>query len=130
MKLSVPLSIIMIVFLFACQNNQGKKENESKKDSISTTEKTFQAPLEIKTEKNIDIRTYKNETQGWGYDIYKNGRLFIHQPHIPAVSGNEGFHSEQDAEKTAAYVCYKMEQTQSLPSLSINELDSHGVLSE
>lgn len=28
---------------------------------------------------------------GYGYDIYNNNKLFIHQPTVPAMPGNSGF---------------------------------------
>lgn len=35
--------------------------------------------------------------QGWGYDILANGKVFIHQPMIPAIPGKHSFRTKEDA---------------------------------
>lgn len=65
---------------------------------------------------------------GWGYAIYKNDVLFIYQTAIPAVNGHFLFSSAEKAMITAKYVAYKMTQKTGLPSVSVEELDSLGVL--
>jgi hypothetical protein len=64
----------------------------------------------------------------YGYDILKNGRILIHQPQIPALPGNEGFKTEEKAEKVAEFVIHKIRQNIFPPSITIQELDSLGVL--
>ncbi|MFX8644950.1 DUF4907 domain-containing protein, partial [Acinetobacter baumannii] len=32
---------------------------------------------------------------GWGYEIYKKGKLFIRQENIPAAEGRVGFKTEE-----------------------------------
>ncbi len=67
---------------------------------------------------------------GYGYNIYKDDRLFIHQTMIPAVNGGFMFSTPEDAQKAANYVAYIMSQKAGLPSVTIEELDSLGVLSD
>lgn len=61
---------------------------------------------------------------GWGYNIYRNKKLFIHQPHIPAISGNKGFVSKTDADKIAQLVISKIHKNIIPPDISLHELDS------
>ncbi|MBC7934553.1 MAG: DUF4907 domain-containing protein [Rhizobacter sp.] len=61
---------------------------------------------------------------GFGYNIFRNGKLYIHQPVIPAVGGNNGFTREAHAQKTAALVIDKIKRNIVPPSLSLEELDS------
>ncbi len=68
------------------------------------------------------------EKNTWGYDIYKNGRLFIHQPAIPAIPGNKGFTTIAAAEKTASKVMEKIRKGDNPPSVSIKEMQQMGVL--
>ncbi len=68
------------------------------------------------------------ENIGWGYKILRNDTMYINQPHIPAVSGNKGFSSEEKALTTANYAIDKIYQGQSLPAITPQELDSLGVL--
>ena len=61
---------------------------------------------------------------GFGYDIYLEGKLYVHQPTIPAVSGNRTFTSEQKAIRAAQLVVYKIEHNILPPTIEIRELDS------
>lgn len=75
--------------------------------------------------------TYKiiaspNET--FGYDIYSDNRLMIHQPSMPGLPGNEGFKTKDAAEKVAKLVISKMENGEMPPSVSVEELKELGVL--
>ncbi len=77
-----------------------------------------------------DTVTYKvfRVDSGWGYDIYVNRRIFIHQPYIPAVQGRFVFMSREAARKVAILVIHKMMERPGLPAVSVSELDSLGVL--
>jgi hypothetical protein len=69
--------------------------------------------------------TYKitNATKTtFGYDVYADGRMIIHQPCIPALPGSEGFKSESDAEKVAHLVIEKLKQGATLPTISIDDM--------
>jgi hypothetical protein len=60
----------------------------------------------------------------YGYDIYVNGRVLIHQLTIPGLPGNLGFRRKKDAEKVAGLVIHKLEQHVMPPAVSRAELDS------
>ena len=81
-----------------------------------------QAKVVKNQEKNIILQTFKVE-KGWGYRIIKNGRVFINQENIPAVSGNKSFRTEGDAKKVGQIVLAKVEN-RDIPSIGIMELDS------
>jgi len=74
------------------------------------------------------FQTTFNEEQGWGYQLLDNGKVFINQPHIPAVQGNKGFSSEEKAIKCAEYALKKVDEGMIPPTLTKIELDSLGVL--
>ena len=78
----------------------------------------------------IEVRTFKNDDviKGFGYDIYVDNALKVHQPHIPAVSGNKGFTSEEKAKRAGEFVGNKFRNNIMPPSVSPKELDSLGVL--
>ena len=40
----------------------------------------------------------------WCYDVFADGRLMIHQTSAPALPGNEGFKTKEDATKVALLV--------------------------
>ena len=58
----------------------------------------------------------------WGYDVYADGRLAIHQPSIPCLPGNKAFKSKEDATKTAQLVISKMNAGQMPPIVTIKDL--------
>ena len=83
--------------------------------------------LKIKIFGNNTLKS-KIKMTGFGYDIYRNNALYIHQPNIPAVAGNGGFSTAEKAYKAAKLVAYKIQNNISPPSISRQELDSLGSL--
>lgn len=76
----------------------------------------------------FEVITIYVDSIGWGYDVYVDGTMYIHQPHIPAVPGNKGFKTEEDARIAAGLVIYKLSMGISPPSITPDELDSLGLL--
>ena len=60
---------------------------------------------------------------GWGYQIYKQGTLYIDQKYIPAIPGKKAFTSKEDAEKVGEIVKKKVINLE-IPHISIQTLDS------
>ncbi|HYE55733.1 MAG TPA: DUF4907 domain-containing protein [Chitinophagaceae bacterium] len=65
-------------------------------------------------------------SSGWGYSIYKDGKLFIRQETIPAIPKNTPFATEGDAEAIARSVIQKLKLGES-PRVSITELQQLGI---
>lgn len=63
----------------------------------------------------------------YGYDIFHHNKRIIHQPHIPAVSGNIGFINKAEAERTARFVIDKLKKGIIPPSVSQQELKKLGI---
>ena len=80
--------------------------------------------------KDADIKAVviPSENNTFGYDIYLNGAVFIHQPSRPGLPGNAGFASEEDAMKVAELVINKIRNNEMLPTVTIEELRELGVL--
>jgi hypothetical protein len=78
----------------------------------------------------VEIKTFANDAVlgGFGYDVYLDQKLYVHQPHVPAVAGNKGFSSMENARRTGEFVAYKIKHNIMPPSVSPHELDSLGVL--
>jgi hypothetical protein len=64
----------------------------------------------------------------WGYDIYLQKRLFIHQPNVPGLPGNEGFRTKTDTKKVARLVIGKLKKGEMPPSVTIEEMKKIKVL--
>lgn len=105
-------------------------------DSLSKVKGTFQNIEGIGESKNnsnpaseksnkIETRIFRNnESNSFGYDIIVEGRVYVHQPNIPARAGNNGFVSEVQAEKVAQLVLNKIKMNILPPTVSVDELDS------
>ena len=85
-------------------------------------------PSAIPANSKIEAKTFNDKANGWGYDIFIDGKAYIHQPVIPGVGGRKGFKEKKDAEKTAALVVKKIKAGAGLPSITHHELDSLKVL--
>ena len=83
--------------------------------------------IQVVNHDTITVETFKGDS-GWGYNIFVNGKLYIHQPNIPAVNGNNGFSKEEYAVKIAQLVIEKIKNHIFPPSVCVNELDSLQVL--
>ncbi len=101
-------------------------------DSSNSIVKTVEGNSSSKSDhiSNSEVKVFRNDPplSGYGYDILVNGKVYVHQPNIPAVQGNRGFSTEQAARKTASLVAFKIKNKILPPSIEVRELDSMGVL--
>ena len=141
------ITILVFVFLQSCSNSGEQKNNSIdilKSENIQSEEVIpvesgdteiedsilvpSQPSLDKDGKTNIRFITFKNsDNNGFGYDIEVDGRVYIHQPYIPAIPGNNGFKSKDDAEKVARLMEYKIKNNILPPTIEIKELDSLGV---
>lgn len=137
--LIIPLSYILI---FSCSDNNHNEEKENKIEENNSDKNTIQAIEEVRKNPyenaNIEVKIIDNtksqnsepKISGFGYDILVDGTLFIHQPNIPAVPGNNGFKNEADAKKVAELMTYKIKNNIVPPTITIEEMDSLKVLNK
>jgi predicted glutamine amidotransferase len=86
------------------------------------------SPEDINPYKNaaVSVETFCNADSTWGFDIFLDGKLFIHQE-IIASGSSEGFQTEQEAVKSAGAVILKIRSNSIPHTLSPHELDSLGI---
>jgi len=79
---------------------------------------------------NTEVRVFTNDAPytGYGYDVYIDGKKYVHQPNIPGLPGNDGFITSEAAQRTGELVAYKIRNNVMPPGLDRRELDSLGVL--
>jgi hypothetical protein len=77
----------------------------------------------------LDLRPIKTQ-YGWGYDITTNGKLYIHQEFMPAVSGKRSFASKEQAMLVGNRVISKIKMKENPPTLTIQDLTDLGVLGD
>lgn len=73
----------------------------------------------------LSLKTFKGDA-GWGYDVYTNDTLYIHQEFIPAAEGRKGFAAKEDADKIGRLAMAKLKYSK-LPVITLAEIDSCGV---
>jgi len=66
--------------------------------------------------------------QTYCYDVFADGRLMLHQTSAPALPGNEGFKTREDATKVALLVIEKIKKGEMPPTISINEMKTLKVI--
>jgi hypothetical protein len=79
----------------------------------------------IPQKENIQLQTFKTSS-GWGYDIIKDDKVFIHQEIIPAIEGFKSFITKEEAEKVGKLVLQKIKNKEGggLPQITREEIDS------
>ena len=130
-------SVSLLSILLASCSSESESIDENSNSVISTTTPVEESIIIEDTSKKTLVNeesqryTYQTTNQGengWGYQLLDSGNIFINQPHIPAVSGNQGFSSEEKAIKCAEYALSKVHEGIIPPTLTKTELDSLGVL--
>lgn len=80
------------------------------------------APIQAPAEWTYRIIDAPNGT--FGYDILRNGRLFVHQTNLPGLPGTEGCRTREGAGRLALFVMGKIHRGEMPPSVTPAELDS------
>lgn len=76
---------------------------------------------------SITWRVIQRLDNTYGYDIFNNGNLLIHQPAIPGRAGNKGFRTVAEAEKVVLLVVGKIKKGIMPPAVTQQELKELGV---
>ncbi len=71
---------------------------------------------------NVILETYRSEI-GWGYKIFKNGRVYINQQYIPVIRGKTPFATKEEAKKVGEVVLEKVKNSEA-PYITEQVLDS------
>lgn len=106
--------LITAVFFFYCLNLLAQSGAQQGQPSFPDSKKMAATSL-----------TYKViETAGktYGYDIFSNTKLMIHQPSVPGLPGNSGFKTKAGAESVARLVVKKIKNGEMPPTVTIEEM--------
>jgi|GEM_PF-1194264 len=76
----------------------------------------------------LSYRIIPSENSTFGYEILMDGRLYIRQPNIPGLPGNEGFLEKITAMKVADLVILKIRKNEMPPSVTVEELKNLNAL--
>ncbi|MCY7306990.1 MAG: DUF4907 domain-containing protein [Rhodoferax sp.] len=64
----------------------------------------------------------------FGYDVFSDGKLFLHQTNLPGQPGVEGCKTREDVEKLAAFVITKIKKGEMPPTVTTEELKTLGIV--
>lgn len=78
----------------------------------------------------ISVNIIPSFNQTFGYDIVIDGKTLVHQPHMPALPGIEGFSTRAKARKVAEFVAQKIRRNEMPPSVTLDDLNKMGVLQQ
>ena len=115
--LSTIILLAAIAFIMIVQANRSAGE-------IAVDENTDDIP---EAGRMIETTVFQVE-EGWGYDVFVDGKRFIHQPNIPVIQGNIPFENEADAKRVAEFVADKIRMNINPPAVTLQELDSLGII--
>jgi hypothetical protein len=136
------LSFSVLLLIASCSRPESKQQENATIDSLTSPATSIDqqenaAPtsgivtaseaLSVKSDFSIEVFENKDGTGGFGYDLLNGGKVTIHQPHIPAVSGTSGFSSKEDAEKVGNLMLLKIQKGIMPPTITVEELDSLGI---
>jgi len=126
-KICFSFFLLISFLIISCNNSENiNKENEIKDTTIAKKEKknpNINAKINVIIFSNDTIKS-DTKLSGFGYDVYMYGALYIHQPNIPAINGNIGFKTKEQAQKAGKLVAFKVKNNIMPPNLTIQELDS------
>lgn len=119
----VKLLLCLSLLILSCSGKNSENRNGDFLVSDPVNEKS-----DTIIDRNYSIEIFKREDNFFGYNILKNGKTIIHQPHLPGVAGKRGFSSEADAKLVASLAVTKINRQIFPPTITRAELDSLGVL--
>lgn len=96
--------------------------------SITATAQDQTPRTEASRQHEFQYRIIPGANHTYGYDIFLNGKLKIHQPSVPGLPGTDGFKRKEDAEKVARLVLVKVRKGEMPPTITLTEMKNNGVM--
>ena len=97
---------------------------------ISCKSHSYSSPEEVNNKTiytlkdSIYYTLFHTENHAYGFDVIKNGKVFIHQPVIPLEEGLNGFPAERTAEAVARLIVSKLKNKDYSLLINKYEIDS------
>lgn len=134
----VQLPLFILTLFFSCRQPSSPDNGQPTAEDAIRKEEQSAALSAVNTDTSIHYQYKvfavapgeKNADNGFGFEITGNakGAMHIRQETIPAVQGNHPFMSEENAAETAQLMIFKLTHGIIPPAISVEELDSLGVV--
>lgn len=110
--------VVLVLLLWKATENQSSKNKQMSKMEQQVPQQT------INSYENAEIITsiIPSENNTFGYDIYVDSILLIHQISKPGIAGNEGFSTKEQAQQVANLVVKKIRNNEMPPTVTTEEL--------
>lgn len=102
------------------QNCESLLPNTDSLKSEMTKQKT--ANKEMAARMQFQYFVIKAANYTFGYNVYADGHLYLHQPIIPGVAGNNGFADTATAGRVARFAISKIKMGEIPPTITQEEL--------
>ena len=76
----------------------------------------------------VEIKPF-HTSKGWGYNIFTDGKIYIHQDIVPAIPTRMGFRSKEDAMAVGQKVYDRLISKQ-MPMVTAKEVQDMGIIPE
>jgi hypothetical protein len=126
MKLQTPTKLMVLILFQWLAVTVLSAQTPTPTQTDTNTAKFPEAGAYANTKLSYKIIDAPDHT--FGYDVYANGKLLIHQASIPAMPGNEGFKTKADAEKVAQLVMSKIRKGEMPPTVTVEEMEKLKVI--
>ena len=113
--------ITIILLSYSCGTKSSRAVDNSA--SVSSADVSPKGPFPD----DIKSKPFRNSDSTWGFTIYVNGKIYIHQQAISVRGSTSGFRTEEDASKTSELFIRKIKNHISPETVSVKELDSLGI---
>lgn len=130
------LLLLLSATLFSCGGRQEQQEVTEMESDTSVVESgnngafvsETTAVAKAETPK-FEVVTFQNDSPvgGWGFDIYVDGRRYIHQPTVPVVAGVSGFETMEQSERAGGMMVTKIKEGRMPPALDRRDLELLGL---
>ena len=119
------VNALLLVFFLGINLSYAQVYEPGKEPKQSTT----QAPNETKfpeadkfVNSKLSYKIINTVNNTFGYDVFADGKLMIHQPSMPGMPGNNGFKDKAAAEKVAQLVITKIKKGEMPPTVTTEEM--------
>ena len=114
---------LLLIVLLGCANPKPSETRSTGTPTDSIKQSSQSRPTATSNEA-LSFAIIDASQGTFGYDILKDGKVFIHQPHLPGVAGNLGFARKEQAERAANLMIEKLRKNIVPPTISEEELNS------